>query len=470
MAGNGTPPGFQKTRRGVLVPTNFGYHAIVDKKKRSAPKSATYSEDKVLDVSQRRSLVATARDQQRNFALAKWAVEKHIDYTARFTFQARNQDEELNKRMEELMTWWSRPENCDIRGMHALEDMIAIGERRCVVDGDVGYIKLSGGQLQAIEADRIRKPSGGLPGKWADADITHGVVLNKNGRPRAFIICNRSTVGGFKLSKIVKAENFLFDGYFLRFDQVRGISPWAPAINTFQDLYEGFDYSLVKAKMAALFGVAIKRTVEEETADFVYKDDGTGEAPDEDTTAYDYELKPGLKLELEPGDDLQMIEYKGPSAEFREFSEVMIRVGLLAMDLPYTFFDTKGSSYSAARQEMLQYEESAKKKRQRKQRLLDKITIWKLSNWIAQGLLELPAGMTVYNLKWEWQPAGIPWIDPLKEVKADIEAVKYGLKSRQQISKERGKDWFDILDQLAQEQAAIESKGVEIGEKKNAIS
>jgi hypothetical protein len=46
---------------------------------------------------------------------------------------------------------------------------------------------------------------------------------------------------------------------FDRFDQLRGISPLAAAINTLRGTYEGFDYALAKAKVAQMFALAFYR-------------------------------------------------------------------------------------------------------------------------------------------------------------------------------------------------------------------
>jgi len=84
--------------------------------------------------------------------------------------------------------------------------------------------------------------------------------------------------------------------------------------------------------------------------------------------------------------------------------------------------------------------------------------------WIRDGLLELPRGMSVSDLRWEWVSRGVPWVDPLKEIKADIAAINAGLLSRQQVSKRYGREWTDTVKQLAQEEALIAELGVTLSE------
>jgi capsid protein len=62
-------------------------------------------------------------------------------------------------------------------------------------------------------------------------------------------------------------------------------------------------------------------------------------------------------------------------------------------------------------------------------------------------------------------PMGQPWIDPLKEIKADVEAVNYGLTTRADVIKRRtGRDFREVMDQLAAEQQYIRAAGIELGD------
>ncbi|HUU10560.1 MAG TPA: phage portal protein, partial [Phycisphaerae bacterium] len=61
---------------------------------------------------------------------------------------------------------------------------------------------------------------------------------------------------------------------------------------------------------------------------------------------------------------------------------------------------------------------------------------------------------------WEWIAKGVPWIDPLKEVNADIAAVGAGLTSRTRICKARGEDFGDIAQELADENKLLTDLGL----------
>jgi capsid protein len=139
---------------------------------------------------------------------------------------------------------------------------------------------------------------------------------------------------------------------------------------------------------------------------------------------------------------------------------MMIQTALKGLDIPYSFFDEAHTNYSGARQALLQYEQSADVKRHDVRLMLNNLTGWRLRLFIADGLLELPRGMTLADLRWEWIAKGIPWIDPLKEVNADIAAIGACLASRTDVLKQQGKDFFDVADQLATENEYLDELGL----------
>ena len=59
-------------------------------------------------------------------------------------------------------------------------------------------------------------------------------------------------------------------------------------------------------------------------------------------------------------------------------------------------------------------------------------------------------------------------MDPLKEMDASAAGVQLGVTSRTRIAAEQGDDFDDILDELAQETAALESAGISTDVKPSA--
>jgi len=440
----------------------FGYDAITDKKRRKAPTGITKSEDRQLKDHERRKANATVRDQRRNYALTAWMIRKHLDYVADFNFQAVTNDVEYNRQLERLMRWWSLPRNCDVAGRHSLRSYIRLAEASRTVDGDIGTLLLRSGQIQAIEGDRIAKPrSGVIPESALTVDeqsrIQNGVIANDQGRAIKYVINKREVNSDIlTFDRVVRARNLKLLAYYDRFDSLRGVSPLMTAIKNCADIDEVQEYQRVKQKIASLFGVAIMRDQVDDNDGFKYDDDGDTSSP-----KYDFELKTGMKLEMLPGDKVDLLESKTPGTSFIEFQQMSIHIALLALDLPMTMFDSKQSSYSAQRQDILNYQRSVRNKQADLIDFLDELTAWKIAFWERSGLLPQRARQQG-EISWIWRPCGIPWIDPLKEVNAYSIAIANGLLSRREAKNLMGcsdQAWELTIDELAEEEQMAVERG-----------
>ncbi|WP_197532287.1 phage portal protein [Symmachiella macrocystis] len=440
----------------------FGYDAAADRGRRATPAGALRSEDAVLKAGDRRKVQSVSREVQRNFTIASWAVRRHLDYVSTFSFQPRTGNDAVDARLAELVDWWGRPDNFEVGGRHGLQRWTRLLEARRTVDGDVFAMQLSDGRLQAIEGDRVRDP--GDKHKRNGSSVVQGVEVDKAGRSRAFYVHSRGQGGnGFEFDRRVLASRMVQHGFFDRFDQVRGISPVTASLNTYRDVYEGFDYALAKAKIAQMFGLVLYRDALDSPAPVTStaETDADGDGEAETSSGYEIDFGRGpVMLDLDPGDKAEFLENKTPAPEFVAFTQVMIAVAIKSLDLPYSFFDESHSNYSGSRQALLQYEMSAAIKRGDLQMILDRLLAWRVRLWIADGVLELPAGWLASDLRWEWMAAGLPWVDPLKEANADIAAVNAGLKTRTEVLRRRGRDFRATVDELAAENKYLKTAGV----------
>lgn len=402
------------------------------------------SADTTLDDFHRKILVTNTRDLRQNFSAAAWAIRKHLDYVAKFTFQSKTGDTGLDRDLEFLVRDWCRAKNCDVACRHSLQRLTRIAEAGRTVDGDLFAVKLADGKLQAIEGDRVRNPND----RGADKqfkDWTHGVKTNAEGRALQYAVCRREGAG-FKLDRVVDAGNVFHHGYFERIDQVRGVSPLASAVNEMRDTYEELEFARARMKIAQLFGLVFYK--EQQLAPEVASiDTNTGEAADTDTDEYSVDWGKGpFQVTLDPGDKATFLENKTNADEFISFTKLELALALKSLDIPYSFFDESFTNYSGARQALLQYEDSAQTKRADNECLLDDILEWRLQLWILDGTLTLPASFAkgIDDMNWEWIAAGKPWIDPIKEATAASIAIDRGISSTVREAKERGLDAYDL--------------------------
>ena len=69
----------------------------------------------------------------------------------------------------------------------------------------------------------------------------------------------------------------------------------------------------------------------------------------------------------------------------------------------------------------------------------------------------------------KWQARGWPGIDPKKESDANLQNIKSGLDSRTHILSQQGRDFSDVVAELAEENAIAEAAGVNIAQLDQAI-
>ena len=449
-----------------------GYDALEPKGRRKASPSVMVREDTHLKGGKRRRLQANANDIARNFSIAAWMVRRHLDYVSRFDFHSRTKDRVLNKELEAMVAEQSMPLVFDRGGRASREKMFRLAEARRVLDGDTGLLLLRDGRIQGIEADLIRNPEQLLgPHEWID-----GTQCDSAGLAIKYAIWARSRGGGpgYDFKRIVPAENFIQYGFFQRYasEQRRGVSPIVAALNPFRDVYEAFEYSLIKAKIQQLFALALIRDPDSQALDQALpganhdgeeEDDSAESEPKERTI--DLTNGPTV-LDLDSGEKIELIESKTPSHELREFTQLVIAVGLKALDIPYSFFDESHTNYSGQRGSWMHYERSCLDARDDQIAARKRWTDFQYQRWIMDGQLTLPRSLKRTDLKYEWVPLGMPWWKPVEEITGDLMAIASGLASPQRIVKERGTgDIEDNIDDLIEVLKYARDRGeAELGE------
>lgn len=453
-------------------PTSIGgYDALEPKGRRKQSPSMMVREDVHLKGGKQRKLQANANDIARNFSIAAWMVRRHLDYVSRFDFHSRTKDRVLDQEIEHMMLEQSTAEAFDRGGRASREKFFRLAEARRVLDGDTGLLMLRDGRLQGIESDLVRNPEKKLgPHEWIE-----GVEADSAGLAIQYAIWARSRGGGpgYQFKRFVPASNFILYGFFQRYasEQRRGVSPIVTALNPFRDVYEAFEYSLIKAKIQQLFALALIRDPDAQALDAALpglqgdeEDDDTDSAEPPERTI-DLTNGPTV-LDLDNGEKVELIESKTPSHELREFTQLVIAVGLKALDIPYSFFDESFTNYSGQRGSWMHYERSCLDARDDQVAARKRWTDFQYQRWIMDGQLKLPRSLVRKDLKYEWVPLGMPWWKPVEEITGDLMAIASGLASPQRVCKERGTgDINDNIDDLIEVIKYARDRGtVELGE------
>jgi hypothetical protein len=447
----------------------FGYGAIESNQKRRKPVTKTASELHVLTGQKRQTASATAREDRRNFTVLAWMVRRHLDNVSRFTphFRISGDSPEiknLNRIVKLLLSWHSRPRTFDALGKHGRDEWLRMFEACKVLSGDVGGLKIKGGKLQGIEGDRLGLPgiaAGSIKGATED-----GIILNADGTRKAWILCKR--VGargeGLEYERTVDADEMIFDAYWPeRFDSGRGVSPLLTALAECADVKETREWLVLKAKAAALLGFAFTRKGSDEVSPFAGQIISESAADAPTTEAASYASKMGeainsrgiVNLDLDPGDDVKSIESTTPNPSVVEFTRELIRSVLLALDIPFTFYDSLTASFSARIADRNEYEESCEWKREKNIGVLDQIYGgWLLKMWAEADLFGFGKALKNASITHEevgatllWVPAGRPWLDRTNEMSGHILALSAGVTSVPRICSAYGEDAYDIAEE-----------------------
>lgn len=429
-----------------------GYDAVdIANRKRQAPPSVIRSADDELG-SKRRHLQSAALHQARNFSIAAWAIRKHLDFVTSFSFASNNGERvgadrarrsALDDDVEGIVDEAMRAEYCDSAGRHDLLTMLRITESMAVLTGDFFWLELADGSTQMIESDRIRWPNSG------DSSIVHGVRIDERGRPVAYAV-HRRRGSTYEFERWIPAEFVAVRGYYDRADQVRGISPLAPALNTLRDLYESFDYALAKQKLAQLFGFKVKRDSSAAMG-----------ALTETQGSYELDLGRGPWLvDLQPGDDIEMMHADVPGGEFIAHAELMMSLALLALDLPWNFYRVDATNFFGSRAALNLYLKSCAPKRRALATLLERWTWRQLRLAAIRGRLRLPPSMALTDLRFSWTPDAVPWWNPVQEAAGAIAAIQAGLDNPQRLALENGTNVFTNIDRIAEVLAYARERGV----------
>ena len=458
--------------------TDFSYKSVESSNKRKTGPKVLHGEDFELRGGKRQRIQADARDQQRNFSTLSWMIRKHVSYTSQFAFKIRTTDQELTRRLKDWFEDAQKKKNFDVSERHALNRASALFEMAKVTEGDAAMVRIKGGSIQLVESSLICKPTKDKNGKPVSKRVQQvneqGLILNKWGAVTHYCICKwdegqRERVFDY----LAKSENVFFDGYYTRVSQTRGISPLASALNTMRDLHESYDYTLMKIKVSTLFGVAFYRDAPDGdewnsngSPGIEHDDDGA----ESDAPTYQMDMTGGvMNLDLNDGDRAEVVESKTPHEDTQGFWAAMARCALMALDIPYGLYNSDGMNLALIKAQFAEYERTSREKQDANRVIWEEWRDWQIelaesSDPEISRLINATYGDDRKALLRSVMviPIGAPLLDRKSDAEADDKEISNGTTSRQRICKRRNQDWFEILDELDEEEKQLKERGVTV--------
>ena len=240
----------------------------------------------------------------------------------------------------------------------------------------------------------------------------------------------------------------------VRTHQTRGEPFMAPAI-TGLEMLDGFAEASLVAARAAASKFAVLTTPSGE--DFVGDDE-----TEQDVPVVDFE--PASIFQLPEGQDLKLIDPNHPTTTFDEFQKAILRGIAAGLNVSYTSLsnDLTGVSYSSIRQGTIEERDHFK--------MLQSFLVQHFCEPVFRAWLETT--MTVGDVpipidKFDkfadavvFRGRGFAWVDPQREINANILALSNGIVSLSDIAANYGRDVEDLFSQIQSDQEMAERYGI----------
>ena len=241
--------------------------------------------------------------------------------------------------------------------------------------------------------------------------------------------------------------------------QARGL-PWmATALLRLMMLGAYEEAALVNARTgASKLGV-----ITSEGGDF------SGDDSDDDGPIVDAG-EPGSWFQLREGESIDAYDPTYPTGEFPDFVKACLRGIASGLGVHYNILanDLEGVSYSSIRQAVIEDQEIWKCMQDW---FTDSFVTPVFDSWVYESLINGAIDINGTPLPFEniwrykraaWQPRRWNWIDPLKDVQANIAAIDAGLRSRSDVIREQGNDPEDVWAEIESENELMEEHGVSV--------
>lgn len=413
---------------------------------------------------------ARARDLERNSDIAQSVLHAYRrNVVGRgYTLRALTGDEDLNNQLERAWRRWTLAENCDVTAEQSFNEILRMMVDRKKVDGGILVLSrytrdgLVPFKLQCMEVDEL-DVSQSAP-KYRGNRVVGGIEYNAYRRPVGYWFRQYDLEGYQTMSPMfVDAKDVFFYKSKRRPSQLREISDLAPTVTRVRDVNEFITAVSVKERIAALFGLAIKK------ANPVTGTPGRSLARGADGKV-DYagkKMVPGMIMEMGPGDDAVIIDPKGTATDATAFLKTQQGLISAGQGLSYEAVsrDMSSAKYSSARQNAIEDEAAYMEESELLERFMTKVYETFVFSGVLCGLFTIPDfwGRKEVYLAHSWVKPPKKWIDPQKESEADRVALQSGQKTFQDLQAEKGKDWKEAVDEMADAIAYGKEKGIDLG-------
>lgn len=380
--------------------------------------------------------------------------------------------------------WEEWAENCELTGQYNFDELQQIAQREMCEAGEClvhlvtlpsktfnGIYRPIPFALELIEADRIAsdRDTYQLMQEREGLKIVRGVEMDLHGRPLAYWIypAHPDTGLGFQATPIrISADKIMHLFKRDRIGQSRGVSWFAPAVESLRTLGTYTDNELQAAAVSSCFTMAIK-TEGDQSGSMLPPSFEEGEQTDADGNSYEY-LQAGMIMRLKPNESVESVNPTRPNTGAGAWIQLILRSIAVAVGLSYETVarDYSQTNYSSNRASQLE----DRRRFRRWQSYLTKNLcqpVWdQFMNHCAMidkrgfpTMAELLEDRRKYS-KVEFQPPRWEWVDPSTEQSASEASIKAFQSTYQDELSGRGHNWRRVFEQRAREEKMLEKLGL----------
>lgn len=405
-----------------------------------------------------------ARDNDYFIGFLKKA-ESNVVGTNGLTLQVKSKKTILNEKIEADWKAWSRKNYCDVTGQSSLRDIEALLLRTLLTDGEFIVRKIVDPsspyklKLQLLDVDWLDEDLNDPKHYKTGNKIIMSVEYDQYDKPVAYwfteprwatiSVPGTTIVPNYEKRLRIPAEQIMHRFTKERVGQGRGV-PIAHGAMLRMNMLGGYEEAeLVGARVGAANMAFVSETVPEGSQSL------TAIRPPVET-----EVVPGQVLELPANYTVHEFSPSRPGSNYADYIKSLLRPIAVSLGVSYNTFtsDLESVNYSSLRAGTIEERD-----------------LWKiLQKWVADHVCQdiyetwlmfnsasIPVTQLESVLYPIWRGRGFDWVDPSKDVQADVEALNRGFTTLTKILGEKGEDFEETMTQLAEEKKFIEGLGLE---------
>ena len=420
-----------------------------------------------------RALRDKSRDQSRNNDYAKRYLQLLVTNVIgqngiRLQSKARDPNNQLdmvgNNLIEREWKKWSQKGNCTMDGRMSFLDCQKLFIESLARDGEVliRYYNTKNPEdpfrIQFLDSDYLDEEKNQNLNNGSQ--IIMGVEIDEFGKPQQYYLFNEHPNDTYFKSKnkkhvLVDANEVLHAYLPSRAEQTRGVPFMSTALNRLKML-DGYEQAeLVAARVAA------------SKMGFFTSPAGDGYVGDDTEDHYSpiMSAEPGTFEQLPDGMGFQSFDPQHPTSGFDSFHKAVLRGVASGLGVSYVSLanNLEGVNYSSIRQGTLEERDNY---RILQQFMIEHFLQPVFRKWLLESMSfkrNFPLPLDKYDKFAEsaiFVPRSWGWIDPVKEVKANVDGLQAGVVTMQDIQANYGRDVEELFEQHQREEDLADKYGV----------